>query len=80
MNAAIYIPQTVAGTNNMSVANQTIRCVAPFLGALIAALFFSFQVSTVNRGNPESPKGDKMEMGSMIFNNGTLTDIKIDET
>jgi hypothetical protein len=29
----------------------------------------------VNRGSPESPKGDKMEMGSMIFNNGTLVDI-----
>lgn len=32
----------------MNVANSVIRCVAPFVGALIAAMAFSFQVDTIN--------------------------------
>ena len=32
----------------MSVANEIVRVVAPFVGALLAALFFSYQVKTID--------------------------------
>lgn len=56
-SAAIFVPRqnvtnittgNVTQPPNTDVANQTIRIFAPFVGALIAAMFFSFQVDTIN--------------------------------
>ena len=41
-SASIFIPQSVPGTYNLNVSNGVIRCAAPFVGSLIAALCFNF--------------------------------------
>ena len=50
----------------MDIANSTIRVVAPFVGSLIAALFFSFQVKTVNELSKPTVETQKVEVELLL--------------
>lgn len=49
--AALFVAKPADGSKNMDVQTQCSRILYPFIGALVAQIFFNFQVRTINDMN-----------------------------